>query len=63
MTEQIDNPRTKRIGKRLRIAREAAKVTQADAADAAGVVRTTIVAIEKGQRRVRMDELQKLAAL
>ena len=63
MTEQIDKLPDEEIGKRLRIAREAAKVTQADAADAAGVVRTTIVAIEKGQRRVRMDELQKLAAL
>lgn len=63
MTEQIDKLSDEEIGKRLRIAREAAKVTQADAADAAGVVRTTIVAIEKGQRRVRVDELQKLAAL
>ncbi len=63
MTEQSDKLPDEEIGKRLRIAREAAKITQADAADAAGVVRTTIVAIEKGQRRVRMEELQKLAAL
>ena len=52
------------IGERLRIARESAKkLTQADAAESVGVARTTIVAIEQGQRRVRMDELQKLAAL
>ncbi len=52
------------IGERLRIARESAKkITQADAAESIGVARTTIIAIEQGQRRVRMDELQKLAAL
>jgi Zn-dependent peptidase ImmA (M78 family) len=50
-------------GERLRIAREAAKMTQADAASAIGVARTTIVAIEKGERRVRMSELQQLAKL
>lgn len=50
-------------GERLRLAREAAGVTQADAATAIGAVRTTIVAIEQGQRRIRMDELQKLAKL
>jgi Zn-dependent peptidase ImmA (M78 family)/transcriptional regulator with XRE-family HTH domain len=48
-------------GERLRIAREAAKITQADAATAIGVARTTIVAIEQGERRVRMSELQPLA--
>lgn len=51
------------IGERLRLARETAKLTQAAAADAIGAVRTTIVAIEQGQRRVRMDELQQLAVL
>jgi len=50
-------------GERLRIAREGAKITQADAASAIGVARTTIVAIEKGERRVRMSELQQLAKL
>lgn len=49
------------VGERLRIAREAAKLKQADAADVIGAVRTTIVAIEQGQRRIRTDELQKLA--
>jgi Zn-dependent peptidase ImmA (M78 family)/DNA-binding XRE family transcriptional regulator len=50
-------------GERLRIAREGAKITQADAATAIGVARTTIVAIEQGQRRARMRELQQLAKL
>lgn len=50
------------IGERLRIARESAKLTQAAAAEAIEVARTTLVAIEKGQRRVKTDELQKLAA-
>lgn len=51
------------IGERLRIAREGARFTQAAAADAIGVARTTLVAIEKGQRRIRIDELQKLAGI
>lgn len=49
------------IGERLRLARENAKLTQAEAAAIAGVVRTTLVAIEQGKRRVHMGELQKLA--
>jgi Zn-dependent peptidase ImmA (M78 family)/DNA-binding XRE family transcriptional regulator len=49
------------LGERLRIARESARVTQADAAEAIKVARTTLVAMEQGQRRVRIDELQKLA--
>ena len=49
------------VGERLRIARDAANMTQAAAAQAIEVARTTIVAIEQGQRRIRMNELQKLA--
>ena len=59
-TEKL--PDTK-IGARLRIARESTKLTQASAAKAIDVARTTIIAIEQGQRRVRMAELQKLAAI
>lgn len=51
------------VGDRLRKAREAAGVTQAQAADAIGVARTTLVAIEQGQRRVRLPEIQNLAQL
>lgn len=49
------------LGERLRLARESAKITQAGAAELIGAVRTTIVAIEQGKRRVQTDELQKLA--
>ncbi len=49
------------LGERLRIAREAAGITQADAALAIEVARTTLVAIEQGQRRIRINELQQLA--
>lgn len=51
------------IGERLRLARESLKITQADAAKAIDVARTTIVAIEQGQRRARIEELQKLAVI
>src|ERR1700730_12748476 len=58
--EQISPAET---GERLRVAREGANVTQAAAAHAIGVARTTVVAIAQGERRVRMNELQKLAKL
>ena len=51
------------VGGRLRIARKTAGITQADAASGIDVARTTLVAIEKGQRRIRPDELQRLARL
>ena len=51
------------VGERLRIAREETGITQADAAAGINVARTTLVAIEKGQRRIRPDELQRLARL
>lgn len=53
----------KDLGDLLRQARENAKITQAAAAVALNVARTTLVAIEQGQRRPRVDEIQKLAAL
>jgi len=51
------------VGERLRTARENSGWTQADAAEAIGVARTTLVAIEKGQRRARLSELRELARL
>ena len=51
------------VGKRLRIARTAAGITQAGAAERIGVARTTLLAVEKGQRRIRTDELQRLCRL
>lgn len=51
------------LGERLRRAREGVKITQANAASSANMARTTLVAIEQGNRRIRMDELQLLANL
>lgn len=51
------------VGERLRLAREAANITQARAANSIEIARTTLVAIEQGQRRIRMHELQQLAKL
>ena len=51
------------VGRRLRIAREAAGMTQAHAAANIKVARTTLVAMEKGQRAVRFAELRPLARL
>jgi Zn-dependent peptidase ImmA (M78 family)/DNA-binding XRE family transcriptional regulator len=63
MNESAEQPTPVEIGERLRLAREEAKITQADAASAIDVARTTLVAVEQGQRRPRMNELQKLARL
>jgi Zn-dependent peptidase ImmA (M78 family) len=49
------------IGRRLRLARESAKVRQDEAAKVIGMSRPTLVSIEKGTRRVRIQELQALA--
>ena len=49
------------MGKRLRLARECAGITQAQAAGKIGVARTTLVAIESGKRQVRVEELRRLA--
>jgi Zn-dependent peptidase ImmA (M78 family)/transcriptional regulator with XRE-family HTH domain len=45
------------LGERLRIARSGANLTQEAAAVQLGMSRPTLVAIEKGQRRVRPEEL------
>ena len=51
------------LGARLRCAREAEQITQADAAARIRVARTTLVAIEQGRRRIQLAELQQLARL
>ena len=51
------------VGERLREARDRVKLKQAEAAETVGLSRTTLIAIEQGQRRVRIDELRKLANL
>ena len=49
------------MGRRLRVARESAGIRQDQAAQVIGVSRPTLVSIEKGTRRVRIQELQSLA--
>jgi len=51
------------VGERLRLAREDSGLTQAQAATELNVSRTTIVAMEQGQRRVKIDELRSFAKL
>lgn len=61
MSESHEQLNREQIGERLRIARENAAKTQADAAAVIGAARTTLVAMEKGARRVKIGELQQLA--
>ena len=56
--EKID---PKILGERLKSARRALGLTQEAVADSLGFVRTTVVAIEKGERRVTTDELLTFA--
>lgn len=48
-------------GRRLRTIRQAQGLRQSDAAEKIRVARTTLVAIEQGKRRIRSDEIQRLA--
>jgi Zn-dependent peptidase ImmA (M78 family)/DNA-binding XRE family transcriptional regulator len=50
------------LGARLRQSREDRGLTQDQVAQHLGVARTTVVAIEKGERRVKAEELVELAA-
>ena len=62
MTSNIlDTIDMSRLGELLQQARKKCGVTQADAAKIIDAARTTIVAIEKGERRLRPNELIKLA--
>lgn len=51
------------LGERLRIARTTAGQTQEESAQALGLARTTMVAIERGERPLRAQELMTLARL
>ncbi len=54
---------TQDLGARLREARTARGWTQEQAAERMGLARTTMVAMEKGERRVKPEELVQLARL
>lgn len=53
--------RRREIGDRIRIAREAAKLTQEDVRDATGVSRDSIIRVEAGTTSARLDWLILIA--
>ncbi len=57
----LDTIDLRQLGERLQRARKKSGLTQADAAQVIDAARTTIVAIEKGERRLKPNELIKLA--
>lgn len=59
----IENLDPKALGQRLTDARKARGVTQADAAKHIGCSRPTFIAIEKGNRHPKAEEIVKLASL
>ena len=61
MTLSTERLTDRAIGQRLRIARQVAQLTQAEAAEAIHVARTTLIAMEQGRRRIRTRELRELA--
>lgn len=63
MEKLIDKVDAKLLGSRLAEARRARGMTQQKVADEMGMARTTIVAIEKGERRVTSKELLAFASL
>lgn len=54
---------SRELGERLRAARSRAGLTQSHAADRLGLARTTLVAIEKGQRPVKPEEVRSITNL
>src|SRR5260370_6218224 len=63
MTMQLDQLSSEEIGSRLRLARDAAGLKQSQVAEKLDIARTTLVAIEQGQRRARVDEIRQLVRL
>jgi Zn-dependent peptidase ImmA (M78 family)/DNA-binding XRE family transcriptional regulator len=63
MTNPLDRIDPNQLGERLRNARARAGLTQQEAAEKLGMARTTLIALEKGQRRLRSEELREIAEL
>lgn len=63
MEKLIDKIDAKLLGSRLAEARRARGMTQKKVADEMGMARTTVVAIEKGERRMTSKELLAFASL
>jgi Zn-dependent peptidase ImmA (M78 family)/DNA-binding XRE family transcriptional regulator len=57
----LDSIDMRQLGKELQDARKHRGMTQEAAAEVLGVARTTITAIEKGERRIKAGELMRLA--
>jgi Zn-dependent peptidase ImmA (M78 family)/DNA-binding XRE family transcriptional regulator len=60
-TNILDNIDLRTLGELLQQARKKCNMTQADAAKIIDAARTTMIAIEKGERRIKANELIKLA--
>lgn len=60
-TNILDTIDLRMLGELLQQARKKCRMTQADAAKVIDAARTTIVAVEKGERRLKPNELIKLA--
>ena len=60
LVESIPPPK---LGRRLQEARKARGLTQQEVADSLDVARTTVTALEKGERRTRPNELIQMARL
>jgi Zn-dependent peptidase ImmA (M78 family)/DNA-binding XRE family transcriptional regulator len=63
MLNILEQRNPQEIGERLRTARSRSGLTQEDVSQKLSMARTTLVAIEKGQRRIRPNELRELAEL
>ena len=63
MTTALEKINPRHLGEKLRLARLAKGLRQEDAANPMGMARTTLVAIEKGERRVKARELAEFARL
>ena len=63
MQLDIGNIEPRLLGRKLQEARKARGLTQQDVAEALSVARTTVTAMEKGERRVQPDDIIHMAAI
>ena len=60
---EISDVEPRHLGRKLQEARKTRGLTQQDVADALSVARTTVTAMEKGERRVQPDDIIRMAGL
>lgn len=63
MNQTLDDIDPRELGRQLKAARKARGLTQADVAEHLDVARTTVTAMEGGDRRVRAGEIAEMAML